>query len=224
MKEKYYIVVPVYNEERIITAVIKEIKKAGYKNIIAVDDGSTDNTFKELKKNKLIALKHIINRGKGAAAKTGFEAAKILNATVVITMDGDGQHNPKNIDTMLKSLRKGYDVVLGSRFIKHNNVPLLKRLANQCGNLFTWIAYGLWVNDSQSGFRAYNSIALKKITTKHDKYEFDSEIIREIARNKLKFVEIPIEVRYTKYSMSKLQKQSFINGLRTLLRILISNQ
>jgi hypothetical protein len=82
--------------------------------------------------------------------------------------------------------------------------------------------YGLWVSDSQSGFRAYSKRALSLIDTKHDRYEFDSEVIREIARNKLKYTEVPIHVRYTQYSMSKLHKQNFVNGLKTLFRLVIS--
>jgi hypothetical protein len=88
------------------------------------------------------------------------------------------------------------------------------------GNLLTWYLHGLWVTDSQSGLRAYSAKAMELIDTKSDRYEYDSEIIREIYRNKLKFIEIPIEVRYTEYSMGKTEKQGFLNGLKTVYKMI----
>ncbi len=223
MLKNIYIVIPAYNEAEVIKEVIDEIKTAGYQNIVVVDDGSIDNCFYIANKEKVIALKHLINRGKGAAVKTGLEAAKILNATIVVTIDGDGQHNPSDIKIMLEEIDKGNDVVLGSRLKNPKGMPLLKIVANYCGNFFTWLLYGLWVTDSQSGFRAYSEKAMRLIETQTDRYEYDSEVIREIYRNKLKYVEIPIEVRYTNYSMNKAQKQGFKNGIKTLIKMIISS-
>lgn len=223
MKNKIFIIIPVYNEEKIILDVIKQIINNSYKNIIVIDDGSNDNTYYKVKKEKVIILRHVLNRGKGAAIKTGIEAAKLLNASTIITIDGDGQHNPEDIKKLLNKIMQGYDVVLGSRFIKRNNIPLIKILANYIGNFFTWLIYGIWVSDSQSGLRAYSKRALFAIDTKTDRYEYDSEIIREIGHHNLKFIEVPIQVRYTKYSMNKTYKQSFINGLKTLFKMAISS-
>lgn len=78
------------------------------------------------------------------------------------------------------------------------------------------------VSDSQSGFRAYSKKALELLDLKMDRYEFDSEVIREIARNKLKYTEIPIDVFYTEYSKSKKQKQNLVNGIKTMIRIILS--
>lgn len=218
--KKIYICIPVFNEGKIIKEVITEIRRAGYENIIMVDDGSNDNTFEEASKNGAIALRLKINRGKGAAIKTAIEGAKEFDADVVVTMDGDGQHNPLDIEKMVHLLGKGYDVVLGSRLMNTKGMPSRKILANRVGNFITWYIYGLWVTDSQSGFRAYSKKALELIDTRSDRYEYDSEIIREIHRNKLKYIEIPIEVRYTEYSMGKVEKQSFLNGLKTVYRMI----
>ncbi len=221
--KKIYIIIPVYNESAVIKDVIEEIKKNGYQNIIVVDDGSKDDTY--AKTNSLegvTALKLSINRGKGAAVKTGIEATKILNADIVITMDGDGQHNPKNIEKMIENINKGYDVVLGTRLKNPKGMPFYKIVANHIGNFFTWIIYGLWVTDSQSGFRAYSKKAILLIDTQTDHYEYDSEVIREIKRHKLKYKEIPIEVRYTNYSMNKANKQGFVNGIKTLIKMILS--
>jgi glycosyltransferase involved in cell wall biosynthesis len=222
MTEKIFIVIPAFNEEAVIQDVIDETKKSGYENIIIIDDGSSDDTFQKAKERNVFALRHKINRGKGAAAKTGIEAAKLLGAEIAVTMDADGQHNPADIAKMVQLLEDGHDVVLGTRLQNPTGMPQYKIFANQIGNFFTWMIYGLWVTDSQSGFRAYSRRAMEQIDTRTDHYEYDSEVIREIRRNQLKHVEIPIEVRYTEYSMSKLQKQGFVNGLKTLYNMIWS--
>lgn len=221
--KKFYILIPAYNEETVICDVIKEVRTAGYENIVVVDDGSSDNTqLAAQKESGVIALRHSINRGKGAAVKTGIEAAKMLEADVVVTIDGDGQHNPADIAKMLELIEQGNDVVLGSRLKNPKGMPVWKIAANHFGNFCTWAIYGLWVTDSQSGFRAYSRKAIELIDTKTDRYEYDSEVIREIHRNKLQFTETPIEVRYTEYSMNKVHKMNLQNGFKTLVKMMIS--
>lgn len=216
-----FIIVPAYNEESVIASVIHEIRSAGYSNIIVIDDGSKDHTRSAAEKAGAIALKHPLNRGKGAATKTGIEAAKLLGASIIVTMDGDGQHDPhdiKNLITPIKTHR--YDVVLGSRLIHPKGMPLYKILHNKIGNIFVWYLYGLYVTDSQSGFRAYSRHATEVINTRTDRYEYDSEVIREIYKYRLRYQEIPIQVRYTDYSMGKLHKQNIVNGIKTLYRMI----
>jgi len=221
--KKIYIVIPAFNEATVINEVIAEVQAAGHQNIIVVDDGSADDTYENASKEPgVIALKHFLNRGKGAAAKTGIEAAKMLDADIVVTIDGDGQHNPSDIAKMLELIDQGNDVVLGSRLKNPKGMPLWKIAANHFGNFCTWAIYGLWVTDSQSGFRAYSKRAITLIDTKTDRYEYDSEVIREIFRNKLKFTETPIEVRYTEYSMNKVHKMNLQNGFKTLIKMMIS--
>lgn len=220
---KIYVVIPAFNEEGAILDVLKEIKDAGHKNIILVDDGSHDDTFvKAGDLEDIIALRHFINRGKGAAVKTGIEAAKIMGADIVVTLDADGQHDPKDIAKMIKLIQAGYDVALGTRLKDPKGMPKYKILANHLGNFFTWLIYGLWVTDSQSGFRAYSKKALDLIDTKTDRYEYDSEIIREIYRNGLKHIETPVKVRYTEYSMNKKNKMDLKNGIKTLIKMTLS--
>lgn len=217
-----YIVIPAYNEATVIHNVIAEIRSAGYENIIVVDDGSSDNTYAKAQSfSGVTVLKHRINRGKGAATKTGIEAAKMLGADIIVTMDGDGQHNPGDIKRLIDPiLRAQADVVLGTRLRDPRGMPWYKILANHIGNAMTWYFYGLWVSDSQSGFRAYSRHASELINTQTDRYEYDSEVIREICFYKLQYTEVPIEVRYTEYSMGKVQKQGFWNGLKTLYKII----
>jgi len=215
-----YIVIPAYNEEEVIAGVIDEIRSAGYENIILVDDGSTDKTQQTAKNTGVTALKHKINRGKGAATKTGIEAAKLLGADIIVTLDGDGQHNPQDIRKLTEPIaNEKCDVVLGTRLIDPRGMPRHKIIANHVGNFCTWYLYGLWVTDSQSGFRAYSRHSAEVINTRSDRYEYDSEVIREVRKYRLRFREVPITVRYTEYSMGKVQKQGFWNGLKTLYKM-----
>ncbi|HOW60788.1 MAG TPA: glycosyltransferase family 2 protein [Candidatus Moranbacteria bacterium] len=219
-KNKIYIVIPAFNEKSVIQDVIQEVQNAGYENIIVVDDGSSDETQEKAKNAGAISLRHKINRGKGAATKTGIEAAKLLGAEIIVTMDGDGQHDSRDIEKLTEPIIQNHcDVVLGTRLKNTKGMPWHRIAANHIGNFFTWYLFGLWVTDSQSGFRAYSKKAAGVINTKGDRYEYDSEVIREIYLYKLKFKEVPIAVRYTKYSMGKIHKQGPINAIKTLYKM-----
>lgn len=223
MKVHIAIVIPVYNEAEVIAEVLKEIPGSRGYTTIVVDDGSIDDTFVNASLHASLALRHKINRGKGAAVKTGIMAANLLEADVLVTMDGDGQHDPGDIDTLVAPILKNdADVVLGSRTLNRGEMPFLKKIANFIGNFFTWLFYGIWVSDSQSGFRAYSKYAALIIDTKADKYEYDSKVIREIKTNRLKFTEVPVQTRYTDYSRAKKQKQGLVNGIVTLCRMIWS--
>ncbi|MBI5044739.1 MAG: glycosyltransferase family 2 protein [Candidatus Levybacteria bacterium] len=219
---KIFIIIPIFNEYKIINKILFDLNSKGYKNVIVVDDGSTDKTESTIEKADIIYVRHAINRGKGAAIKTGLEAAKILKATSVITMDGDGQHDVVDIPKLLRELEKGYDVVLGYRNFESKQMPLLKIVSNKIANIFVWMLYGIYVKDSQCGFRAYSSNAIDKIETHADFYEFDSEIIKEIKHKKLRYSQVKVSTKYTKYSTQKKYKQHPINGLKMIYRMIKS--
>lgn len=216
------IVIPAYNEAAVIVDVVREVQGAGDYAIIVVDDGSRDGTYESAATlANVIVLRHKINRGKGAATKTGIVAANKLRADIIVTMDGDGQHDPADIEALIEPIIAGKcDVVLGTRPKVKGEMPVIKIIANKIGNIVTWLLYGIHVSDSQSGFRAYSRFAATIIDTKADKYEYDSKVIREINNNRLKYTEVPIKVRYTEYSMGKPQKQGFVNGIKTLVRMI----
>ena len=219
--ESYGIVIPVWNEGKVIYSVLSELKRLVPSTIVVFDDGSTDNTYTEAKKARVIVIRHVLNRGKGAAIKTGIEKCKALGLDVVVTFDGDGQHDPHDVLRMLTQLSDGYDVVLGSRFLTPQSIPLMKKIWNRMANYMTYILFGVWVTDSQSGFRAYRKTAFMIFDTKSDRYEFDTEVIRDIRHHSLRYKEIPIHVRYTPYSQTKETKQNFSSGMQTVLNILI---
>jgi glycosyltransferase involved in cell wall biosynthesis len=148
-------------------------------------------------------------------------AANRLNADCVVTMDGDGQHDPEDIQSLVAPILNGScDTVLGTRTKNRQEMPLIKIIANKIGNLVTLVLYGIYVHDSQSGFRAYSKAAAQIIDTKADKYEYDSKVIREINANRLTFQEVPISVRYTDYSKTKPRKQGFVMGIKTMVRMI----
>ena len=221
MNKRVCIVIPVYNEAGAICGVIDDIRTVGDYILIVVDDGSHDDTAFQAHAKGVLVIRHRVNRGKGAAVKTGVVAANLLDADVVVTMDGDGQHDPGDLQSLIEPiLTEQYDVVLGSRLLNREDMPALKVVANTMGNFFTWLFYGIMVSDSQSGFRAYSKYAALIIDTKADKYEYDSKVIREIKSNRLRFTEVLVHTLYTDYSKGKKNKQGFVNGLVTLFRMI----
>jgi len=220
-RDKTAIVIPAYNEAPVISATIQQIQAARYPNIFVVDDGSTDNTFLAAQATGAVVIKHRVNRGKGAATKTGIEAAKIFSPDFIVTMDADGQHDPMDIDSLLYPIVfQHYHVVLGTRMQSQVHMPWHKTASNKFANVVTWILYRNLVSDSQCGFRAYSRHALNTINTKADRYDYESEVIREIKLHQLMYTEVPIKTIYTPYSMHKTQRQTIANGFHTLYKML----
>jgi len=216
---KVIAVIPAYNEERTIREVIVMVKK-NVDQVIVINDGSTDQTAKLAQEAGAEVYSHFLNRGLGAALITGFEAALKQGADIIITFDADGQHRPEDISRLIEPILKDEaEVVIGSRFLEKQPMPLSRRVYNLIANFITHLLFGLWVSDSQSGLRVFKRQALKKIKIQSDRMEVSSEIIREIKRNKLKLKEIPIKPIYTDYSMSK--GQNFRVGLKTFFRLIL---
>ena len=215
MVSKTLIALPAYNEAKVIGGVIENIKKEGYKNILVVDDASKDSTSYTAKKAGAIVLRHVINRGAGAATMTAIEYARDNGYLELVLLDSDGQHDPKDIKKLLKA--KG-DVVIGIRDWKSKTMPWSRKFFNVIGNVVTWIFFGLYVKDSQSGFKVLRRKALERIQLTYDRYEFCSELIGEIKNQRLSYAQIPIKVIYTDYSRSK--GQNFLNGIKMVLRLI----
>ena len=215
---KLIIVIPAYNEEKTIDSVIKGLKSKGYKNIIVVDDGSNDKTSKIAKKNKVSVYRHIINRGLGGALNTGITAALSEGADIIVTFDADGQHDTRDIPRLVKEIRKGYDVCIGNRINK--DMPFIRRLGNRILDLITYSLFGIYVNDTQSGLRAFSRKAASKLDLRTNRMEVSSEIIIEIKKNNLKLKEIPIKTIYTEYSMSKGNVNIF-NAFKIVFKLIL---
>jgi dolichol-phosphate mannosyltransferase len=187
-------IMPAHNEEKTIARVIKETKKY-VDRVIVVNDASTDNTAAVAEKAGAVVIRHEKNKGLGGSLRSGFkEALKISkkNNDIIITIDADGQHEPKEIPNFVKKLREGYDFVLGERNLK--KYPLRKKIGNKFLTAATNIVSKTDIKDTESGYRAFMRQALSKLRLKAERYEIAAEIIYEVGRNKLKTTNIPIRV------------------------------
>lgn len=186
MRGKVFVVIPAYNEEFMIDKVIKDLKKHNYKNIVVVDDGSSDKTYEAASKHKIHVLKHVINLGQGAALKTGIDYALLQGADIIVTFDADGQHQAKEIERMINPIKKKeVEVTLGSRFLSDGSkIPALRRLYLKIGVLVLFVMYGIKLTDSHNGFRAFSRKALQKIELRANRMEHASEIPEQIKKNR----------------------------------------
>jgi len=211
---KIIAVIPAYNEEKNIGKVIRDVKPR-LSEVVVVDDGSSDATGDVAISSGAYVLTHRINRGQGAALRTGTEfALRSLDADIVVHYDADGQHVAEEIDHVVKPiLLGGVEVALGSRFLKPGtNVPFLRKMVLRGGVIFTRLTSGLRVTDTHNGFRAFSRLAAEKIKISQDRMAHASEIFDQIAKKNLRFCEVPVTIKYTKESKAK--GQSSWNSIR----------
>lgn len=196
--ENIVVVIPAYNEERFIGSVA--LKACHYaRTVIVVDDGSTDCTAEIAAESKALVVRHPKNLGKGAAMATGFSEALKYDPEVIVTLDGDGQHLPEELDIVARPILAGEaDIVVGSRYLDQvNHVPRHRIWGHWIFNRLTQLSSGVKASDSQSGFRAFSQEAAKKIDFHSSGFSVESEM-QFIAREAgLRLVEVPITIRYT---------------------------
>lgn len=206
-----WVIIPGYNEERNIAKVIENTLKF-CKNIVVVDDGSSDRTSENAA--KAIALKHIVNLGKGAALKTGVEYAIMKGAKIIVALDADGQHDPAMIPKFLKAL-DDCDIVFGYRKMS-GRMPLIMRLGNWTINTMTEILFGISLKDTQSGYRAFKTKAYRKLRWDATDYFVETEMVANVGRKKLKYKQIPIATIYA----DKYKGTTVIDGIKIVLNMI----
>lgn len=219
---KLAVVIPAYNEERVIGNVLKEIPKglSGINKIevVVVDDGSADRTSKIARKSGATVLRHFVNRGLGGALGTGLTYAKENGFDLAVTMDADGQHNPTDLSKIIEPILMGEaDFVIGTRLTNPDGMPWYRIIGNWGLNLFTYMMYGVWTTDSQSGFRAFSKRALECVEIEMIGMEVSSGFFDAVSTHNLRYTEVPIIPIYTDYSLSKGQKNW--NGFTILFRL-----
>ncbi len=223
---KLAIIIPAYNEEKTIKAVLESIPRRypGIREteIVVISDGSTDKTA-EIVQSHLQAgitlIEHNLNRGLGGALGTGFEYARENQFDVVLTFDADGQHQSDDIWPVLRPIVYGQsDVVIGSRLKNPQGMPWYRMIGIWGLNLITVLFFWVWSTDSQSGLRAFSKKSLSKIDIQSNKMEVSSEFFYEIGRHELKLIEVPVKSVYTDYSLGKGQKN--INALRIISKLI----
>lgn len=218
---KRIIVIPAYNEELTIADVVSGAVKIA-DCVVVVDDGSRDRTSALAKQAGALVVRHAVNRGVGAALGTGIEAALRLDADAVVTMDADGQHRAEDAAKVFERLAEGdVEFVIGSRMKKSEdpgNMPAHRVLFNTVGNVLTYLLFGVWVTDSQSGLRGLSRNAASTIELRTNGMESLSEFIKEKKDKHWRLAEVPIKAIYTDYSMSK--GQNFFVGVKVALRLI----
>ncbi|MEK7103766.1 MAG: glycosyltransferase family 2 protein, partial [Patescibacteria group bacterium] len=159
-----WVVIPAYNEQRSVREAVQHVQRY-IPNVVVVDDCSKDRTSDEALEGGAHVLRHPINRGQGAALRTGMDYALAKGADVIVHFDADGQMQPEQIPHMVKPVAVGdVDIALGSRFLVDvSNIPPLRRIILKGGIVFTRIISGLNLTDTHNGFRVMNRYAAQKI-------------------------------------------------------------
>lgn len=219
-KDHILIIIPVFNESGRIGILIENIKSVGFQNILVIDDGSYDNSINEAICKGAIVISHLLNRGVGAATETGLEYFRTNKKyKFAVTIDGDNQHDPFDIEFLLeKHIEENADITIGNRFMsKDNNIPGIRRFYNFLADILTSFFVLKKVNDSQSGFKSWSRKATKTIHIEQDGYDFCSEVIIKAYHNKLKIINVPINVYYPDNYSEK--GQNLNQGIKTALNI-----
>jgi len=219
------VVIPAYNEERTIGNVINDTITAMDSlgmpyEIIVVDDGSKDNTRKIATGYKATVLSNVKNQGKGFTLRKGFEHAQ---GDIIVTIDADGAHRPKEIPDLTHPLFNGVDIVSGSRFLGSggkDSTTRLNRLGNFMFNMMIMLLTRKRISDSQTGFRAFKREFLQKVILQSSGYDIETEITVKGLKNGFTFQEKPISCERRKHNVSKLKILS--DGFRIFKVILKS--
>ena len=206
-----WVIVPAYNEERAIGGVVRDLQSMNWR-IAVVDDGSTDATAAAVTSasDRVVLVRHPINLGQGAALQTGIDLALAMGAEFIVTFDADGQHRTDDIVRLLDALvvHKA-DYALGSRFREQvSNIPRSRRLLLAAATWFTRVTTGLPVTDAHNGLRAMTRRGAMHIRLRQNRMAHASEILDQIAASRLPFVEVPVTIEYSAYSLGKGQRSS----------------
>lgn len=221
--KKVSIIIPAYNEKRTITEIIARVKTVNLeslniqKEIIVVDDGSTDGTAEILKEIKGIRLiTHEKNKGKGSAIRTGLEKS---SGDIFIIQDADLELNPAEYPQLLEPILKGEtEIVYGSRYLKNPHVNLLSMLANTAVTQTANMLYGLKITDEATGYKVFTKNVLDSIRLTCTRFEFCPEFTAKIAKKGYKIVEVPVTYNYRRPDEGK--KVGWKDGFEALWTLL----
>lgn len=210
-------VIPAYNEEKNIELVIANVKPL-VDELIIVDDCSSDRTCELAKAHDVIVLRHLINRGQGAALQTGDEYALNNGADIIVHFDADNQFSATEISDVIKPiLDNKADAVFGSRFLGSANFPFSKRYIIMPIARLVNRFFGIKMSDPQSGFRALNRETALKLKIENRGMAHCSEILYKVNKSGARIVEVPIHVTYHRFG------QSLGGGLQIIKDLLIHN-
>ena len=215
------VIVPVYNEVRTIKELLRRVLAAPYgKQVVVVDDGSTDGTVEALEKweghSEVELLQHSKNRGKGAAIRTGLEHAQ---ARFTIIQDGDLEYDPEDYRRLVEPLLSGEaQVVYGSRYLRRKGEPRRRWRLFRCGvavlNVCVRLLYGARLTDEATCYKAFPTALLRAMDLECERFEFCPEVTAKASRLGLKIQEVPIS--YDARSVQSGKKIRWTDGLAAL--------
>jgi glycosyltransferase involved in cell wall biosynthesis len=219
-RDKVWLVIAAYNEGPRLAATLRAVCDEGYR-VVVVDDGSRDDTYEVALGHPVWVLRHRINLGQGAALQTGIDFALARGAEAVVTFDADGQHGAADLGRLLEPVLSGRaDVALGSRFLgKAVGLRWGRWLLLKLGVLFTRLVSGVRVTDAHNGLRALSRRAAGRVRITQDRMAHASEVLDRIREEGLRFVEVPVTIRYTDETRAK--GQSGWNALRIAAQLLL---
>lgn len=213
-----WVIIPAYNEERMIAEIVANVL-VYIANVVVIDDCSADATAKNAFAAGAHVLRHPINLGQGAALQTGIEYALKNGSEYIVTFDADGQHIATEIVPMLLALQQSKSaIVLGSRFLgKTVNLPWQRRCVLKIATIFTRLSGGPKLTDVHNGFRIMSRSFCTQFEFRQNRMAHASEILNYISKYNIDFMEFPVTINYTQYSMSKGQRST--NALRILMEL-----
>jgi glycosyltransferase involved in cell wall biosynthesis len=214
------VIVRVYNEAPVVGGVIGELVAAGL-SVIAVDDASTDASAAEIDKAGAFRVSHPINLGAGGALQTGFEAALALtDAQYIACFDADGQHQLPDLLGMIRKIREGYDVVMGSRFLEDDGPTQMswaKRIILRTAAKLLNRGGGIQLTDAHNGLRIVARHVAAEVRLSYAGMAYASQLERHLTRPEYRIVEFPVHILYTDYSLSK--GQPLLNSVNILAEV-----
>jgi len=211
---RIFIVIPAHNEVKRIGLVLADAVKTKLP-VVVVDDGSTDKTYEAAKSFKVTLLKHRINLGKGAALKTGCQAAFAMGAQAVVFLDSDGQHKMEDLPKFVRALNSGkYEVVFGSRNL-NLGVPIERYMGNKLASILVNLLFKIYVSDLICGYRGLTKKAFKKLNWESTGYGVETEMVVRCGKLGLTHCEVPVATVY----YDKFKGVSILDALGILLDV-----
>ena len=234
------IIIPTYNERENIIKLIPIIyqifrKTEGNWSILIVDDNSPDGTWQvveelQQKYQSLYLLRRSEKKGLGSAYRAGFKyALDTLNIDVIFEMDADLSHNPRLLPSFLEMIDRGYDVVVGSRYIKGGgtiNWPMTRRIISLGANMIANILLGLHMKDVTSGYRCYRKWVIEKINISSitsEGYAFQEEMLYRAKKVNARLGETPILFINRQIGQSKLSKKEILHFFKKIIQLTIQS-
>jgi glycosyltransferase involved in cell wall biosynthesis len=208
-----FVVIPVYNEGTRIVGLLQELgREVPLDRVVVVDDGSQPAVDRALVGEAQL-LRHAINLGKGLALRTGCEHALAQGAAAIVLMDGDGQHEPRDLPRLLRALDE-VDIAFGARDLGWK-VPWVRLAGNRLVNAWTHALFGLDLHDIWCGYRAFRAEAFPVLAWNASDYAADVEMAVRAGRAQLRYCEVPIGAIYH----DAYKGVTVLDGLRLLVRL-----